>query len=213
MGFDKLVAPLAERPLLTYSVAAFQNCPVVEAIVLVCGRERVGEFEVLTAEFPKVQQVVAGGAERRDSVLCGMEALVALSPSFVAIHDGARPLITADVISECYQQARHHGAATCAEPETDTIYRVDADFSPQELIPRQNVWRMQTPQIFGFPTLYDLLRTEDPDSLPQTDEVSAWMHSGASLRVWATPEENFKVTHPRDLALAESILLARSRLS
>jgi len=210
MGFDKLVAPLAGRPLLWHSLAAFQACPEVAEVVLVCGKERVGEVEALASEFPKIRQVVFGGKERRDSVRCGMDALAASAPALVAIHDGARPLITAAAITECYQLACLHGAATCAEPETDTIHRVNADLCPVELIPRQNVWRMQTPQIFGFSALDDLLRAEGPDGAVQTDEVSAWMRTGAALRIFETPDWNFKVTHPRDLALAEAVLRSRS---
>lgn len=210
MGFDKLVVPLAGQPLLCHSLAAFQACPEVNEVVVVCGKERVGEFEALTSDFAKIRQVVPGGQERRDSVLCGMAALTASEPAWVAIHDGARPLITAAAITECYQMACLHGAATCAEPETDTIHRVDAELRPVELIPRQNVWRMQTPQIFGFSALHSLLRASGTDGIAQTDEVSAWMRSGAAVRIFETPDWNFKVTHPRDLALAEAVLRSRS---
>lgn len=213
MGFDKLVAPLAGRPLLSHSLAAFESCSVVDAVALVCHPGRVGEFETLAADFSKVRWIVPGGKERRDSVRCGLSVLDPLGPAYVAIHDGARPLVTPDVISQCHQLACQSGAASCAEPETDTIYRADDALCPQELIPRENVWRMQTPQIFGFAALSDLLRADHLDRTAQTDEVSAWIRSGATLRILETPDWNLKVTHPRDLAVAESILRARVPLS
>ena len=210
MGFDKLTAPLAGRPLLAHTLAAFQTCPEVGAVVLVCAEERVGDFERLAADYSIAARVVPGGRERRDSVWKGLEALASASPEFVAIHDGARPLITAEAISSCYQMAREFGAAACAEPETDTVHRVNANLCPIENVPRQSLWRMQTPQIFSFPAMFRILSEEPANDAPATDEVMAWIQSGATARVFETPDWNFKVTHPRDLPWADSILRARS---
>ena len=209
MGFDKLTASLLGRPLIVHTLAAFQNCPDVDRVALVCAADRVGEFRTLAAEFPKVDRVVPGGNERFESVRFGLESFASAAPEFVAVHDGARPLVVPETISRCYREARTHGAAVCAEPETDTLHRVDAVGCAVEHVPRENLWRMQTPQIAGFSRLLSLLR-----DLPEggaTDEISVILRSGGRARVVDTGEWNFKVTNPRDLPLAEHVL--RTRLS
>jgi len=211
MGFDKLTASLLGRPLITHALEAFQRCGDVDAIVLVCGSERVEEFTKLAADFPKVNKVVPGGRERVDSVLRGLEAFASPEPIFVAVHDGARPLITPEAISMCYKQAVEFGAAVCAEPETDTLHRVDGDLCTVENVPRKNLWRMQTPQITEFSLLLSLIREMQEGGNLVTDEISVLMRSGGKARVVETPDWNFKVTYPRDLQLAETVLKARMK--
>lgn len=207
MGFDKLTAPLLGRPLIVHTLAAFQNCPDVDSAVLVCAADRVGEFQALAAEFPKVTHVVPGGKERFDSVREGLETFAPPLPGFVAVHDGARPLILPETISQCYQEAKTFGAAVCAEPETDTLHRVDAERCTVENVPRQSLWRMQTPQITGFSQLLSLIR--DLPETGATDEISVLMRAGGRARVVETPGWNFKVTYPRDHLLAEHVLKTR----
>ncbi len=211
MGFDKLSAPLAGRPLLAHSLAAFEQCPDVERIVLVAAAERVGEFQAVAADFPKVAGVVAGGKERVESVLAGVRACAEWNPIFAAVHDGARPLVTPEAISACYAAARENGAAVCAEAVTDTLHRVNGDGLTIENVSRKNLWRMQTPQIMEFAVLRSLLEDVREAGGTITDEISLLIRSGARARVVDPGSENLKVTWPRDLALAELILAARSR--
>lgn len=206
MGFDKLSASLGGQPLITHSLKAFEDCEDVDSIVLVCAAERVAEFTELIRPFSKVSRVVAGGRERAHSVLHGLEALSS-PPVFVAVHDGARPLITPSAISACYRLAVEHGAAVSAEPVTDTLHRVDAGLLTVENVPRKNLWRMQTPQIAEFELLRSLFR-EAADGTA-TDEISVLMRAGGKARVVENADWNIKVTYPRDLELAEMILQAR----
>lgn len=209
MGFDKLAAPLAGRPLVAHSVAAFQDCADVDAIVCVCAGGRVEEFRRLANEFPKVRAVVPGGRERVESVLAGVGALGAARPAFVAVHDGARPLVTPAAISACYQAAREYGAAVCAEAVTDTLHRVDGDGLAVETVSRKNLWRMQTPQIMEFAVLESLLSDVRDAGGAITDEISLLVRQGARAKVVENPDNNLKVTYPRDLALAEMVLRTR----
>ena len=210
MGFDKLFAPLGGRPLITHSLAAFSACADVDQIVLVCAGERLADFQAAAAAFPKVQNVVAGGRERVDSVLSGVGALREPRPIFVAVHDGARPLITPEAISACYHAATETGAAVCAEPVTDTLHRVDDEFHPVETVSRKKLWRMQTPQILELVTLESLLHAARDSGGSITDEISLLIRSGGQAKAVENTGWNFKVTYPRDLEPAELILQKRS---
>ena len=149
MGFDKLFAPLGGRPLIAHSLAAFNDCPDVDHIVLVCAADRIEEFRSLAAEFPKVRQIVPGGKERVQSVLAGTAAFAGPRPIFVAVHDGARPLVTPEAVSACYQAAREFGASVSAEPVTDTLHRVNNQLLTVETVSRKNLWQMADSADFG----------------------------------------------------------------
>ena len=209
MGFDKLTAPLGGQPLVVHSLAAFQACPEVESIVLVCSAERLAEFADFARPFSKITQVVAGGAERVESVLMGAAALAQDAPEFVAVHDGARPLITPEAITACYRAACAHGASVSAEPVTDTLHRTDAEGICLETVSRQNLWRMQTPQVLRLTTLRELLESARAEGGAVTDEISLLIRSGGAAKIVENPSWNFKVTYPRDLELAELILQQR----
>jgi 2-C-methyl-D-erythritol 4-phosphate cytidylyltransferase len=213
MGFDKLTAPLLGRPLVSHSLGAFQACADVESIVLVCSGERKAEFETIAAPFPKVREVVAGGRERVDSVLSGVSALDDLAPAFVAVHDGARPLITPAAISSCFQAAKETGAAVSAEPVTDTLHRADAANLALETVSREHLWRMQTPQIVETSVLKALLLEARESGAAATDEISLLLRAGRKARVVENPDWNMKVTYPRDLALAEMLMKNRQILA
>lgn len=209
MGFDKLTAPLAGRPLVLHGVAAFQQCSAIADIVCVCAAERVEEFRALVSGFSKVRAIVPGGRERVESVLAGVEALGEPGPRFVAVHDGARPLISPAAIAACCAAAREFGAAVSAEPVTDTLHRADRDGLTFETVSRDNLWRMQTPQIMETSVLESLLRRSLDAGAAVTDEISLLIRSGHIAKVVDHPDWNFKVTYPRDLVLAEMVLRAR----
>jgi 2-C-methyl-D-erythritol 4-phosphate cytidylyltransferase len=213
MGFDKLTASLLGEPLVAHSLAAFEACADVGSIVLVCSGERTEEFKKIAAPFGKVRKVVAGGKERVDSVLAGVSALDEVAPDFVAVHDGARPLITPSAISSCFTAARETGAAVSAEPVTDTLHRADPAGLARETVSRENLWRMQTPQIVAAGTLKDLLLAARDAGAAVTDEISLLLRAGRRARVVENPDWNLKVTYPRDLALAEMLLKNRESLS
>lgn len=211
MGFDKIAAPLGGRPLIAHSLSAFNDCPDVDHIVLVCATDRLDEFQTFVSEFPKLRRVVAGGRERVESVLAGMAALADPRPIFVAVHDGARPLITPEAVSSCYQAAREFGASASAEPVTDTLHRVNNQSLTVETVSRRNLWRMQTPQVLELEVLESLLQGVHEAGGTITDEVSLLIRSGGKAKVVENADWNIKITYPRDLELAEMILERRGR--
>ena len=211
MGFDKLLALLNDRPVLAHTINAFERTPSVQEIILVARAERVAEFEEFVRQngFGKVSQVIAGGELRHDSVRAGL-AKINAKTTFVAVHDAARPLVTPEQIECVYELARAHGGAALAEPITNTLKRAGKDGVVTGGVPRENLYAMQTPQIFARDLLDRAYARIATDQLSVTDEVSAVEHVGARVVLLPNEEWNVKITYPRDLLLAQAALARRS---
>ena len=202
-GFDKLAAHLDGVPVLRRSVDAFVAAGC-DAVVVVCPPERWVATGLATARFSVPVTRVDGGAERQDSVSAGLQALPPQT-ELVAVHDGARPLITPEGIRRCAEAARENGAAACAHPVVDTLKRADAaDCTLPEPVSREHLWGMETPQIFKLPLLQEAYRTVKAHGLAVTDEVSAVEAAGVQTRL-VQVGPNMKITMPGDLELAELI--------
>ena len=211
MGFDKLLALLGDKPVLAHTIDAFEQTPSVSETILVARAERVSEFEELVRQngFQKVRQIVAGGQQRQDSVQAGLRHASKAS-RFIAVHDAARPLVTPEQIERVFSCAREHGAAALAEPVTDTIKRADANRVVTGGVPRENLYAMQTPQIFARELLERAYAAVAADKLSITDEVSAVEHLGEKVRLVPNDEWNVKITYPRDLLLAQAAIARRT---
>ena len=202
-GFDKLAAPLAGVPVLRRSVDAFVAAGAA-AVVVVCPESRWEETGLVSASFPIPVSRVDGGAERQDSVAAGLAALPAV-PRMGAVHDGARPSITAEGIRTCLAAAEQCGAATCAHPVVDTLKRADAaGRSLPEKVSRDCLWGMETPQIFRLELLQRAYAHVNEQGLVVTDEVSAVESLGIPTQL-VQGSVNMKITLPGDLELAELI--------
>ncbi|MBR5195631.1 MAG: 2-C-methyl-D-erythritol 4-phosphate cytidylyltransferase [Akkermansia sp.] len=202
-GFDKLAAPLAGVPVLRRSVDAFVAAGAA-AVVVVCPESRWVETGLAAADFPVPVSRVDGGAERQDSVAAGLAALP-VGTRMVAVHDGARPLITPQGIAACLAAAEETGAATCAHPVVDTLKRADAaGKSLPEKVSREHLWGMETPQIFRLELLLQAYQYVKENALVVTDEVSAVEALGVPTRL-VQGGANLKITLPGDLELAELI--------
>lgn len=202
-GFDKLAAPLAGVPVLRRSVDAFVAAGAA-AVVVVCPQSRWEETGLAAASFSIPVSRVDGGAERQDSVAAGLAALPAES-RMVAVHDGARPLITPEGILACLTAAEKTGAAACAHPVVDTLKRADAAGQAlPEKVSRENLWGMETPQIFRLDVLKRAYAHVAELGLLVTDEVSAVETLGVATHL-VQGGTNLKITLPGDLELAELI--------
>ena len=202
-GFDKLAALLDGVPVLRRSVDAFVAAGAA-AVVVVCPVSRWEETGLAAAAFPVPVLRVDGGAERQDSVKRGLETLPA-ETRMVAVHDGARPLVTPEGIRACLAAAEETGAAACAHPVVDTLKRADAQaFSLPEPVSRENLWGMETPQIFDLALLLRAYAHVAEKELVVTDEVSAVESIGVPTRL-VQVGANLKITLPGDLELAELI--------
>ena len=126
MGFNKLLAPLAGEPVLRRTLSVFQKCPDIDEIIVVAGESLQADIQGWLGEgLDKVAKIIPGGAERHLSVHAGLQA-VDPACEIVAVHDGARPLISANQISRCVEAARQQAAVACARPMTETLKRCDA---------------------------------------------------------------------------------------
>lgn len=207
MGFDKTFALLNGRPVIAHSIAAFEATASVSEIIMVGREDRLSELRKLTSA--KVRQIVAGGIHRQDSVANGLRAL---SPEaqFVAVHDAARPLVRPEQIEKVFARAKETGAATLASPVRDTLKRADAERFVAGSISREDVYAMETPQIFSRDLLEQAYAAVADQKLAITDEVSALERLAHRVAVVPNEQFNLKITYPADLLLAELILRSRS---
>ena len=197
MGFDKLLAPLAGKPVVAHSIAAFEQTESVSGIVLVAHAERLSQYEqvVRSQGLQKVMAVIPGGLRRQDSVLRGLEQAGAAS-EFVAVHDAARPLVRPDLIERIFELARRHGGAASAAPVIDTLKRVDGDNVVTSGVERANLFAVQTPQIFRRELLEKAYRVVFDAAIEITDEISAVEQVGGKVVLVPNDEPNFKMTYP-----------------
>ncbi len=209
MGFDKLRAPLAGRPVLWHSIHALARCPEVEALTVVTRRDFFEEVRLLadSAALGKALVLVEGGSERYLSVSAGLATLG--EEGFVAVHDAARPLVTPEVVAGCLALARLHGAASCASPVADTVKRADGGKMVAGSVDRTGLWAMQTPQIFSNRLIREAYAAVLRDGALVTDEVSAVEHLGRPVALYENGDWNLKITFPRDIGLAELVLASR----
>ena len=203
-GIDKALALLGGEPVIVQTVKAFQNCPAIEEIVIVTRQDLLERIADLAAPYAKVKAVVVGGADRVQSVLCGLQAL-SEKVQLAAIHDGARPLITPELIVKTVSAADFHGAAAPAIAVKDTIKNVQNHWvcgTPD----RSSLRAVQTPQVFDFDLLRGALKKAVLEGAQITDDCSAVENMGMSVKIVEGEERNIKITTPMDLKIAELLL-------
>jgi 2-C-methyl-D-erythritol 4-phosphate cytidylyltransferase / 2-C-methyl-D-erythritol 2,4-cyclodiphosphate synthase len=205
-GTDKLEALLGGRPLLAWSVQAMAQAASVARLVVVAAAERVdslaGEDWLRRAAGERPLQVVAGGAQRSDSVRAGVEAA---SAEVILVHDGARPLVTPSLADAVAAAAATHGAAIPALPVTDSLRRVDRDGWIRGSLERDGVAAAQTPQAARRELLLSAFRAA-PANDTYTDEAALLAAIGAPVATVEGDAANLKVTRPADLALARQLV-------
>jgi 2-C-methyl-D-erythritol 4-phosphate cytidylyltransferase len=209
MGFDKVFAPLGGKPVIAHTIDAFERTGCVDEIILVGRSDSLPELRKILPTKTKVRQIVAGGVFRHDSVGAGLEHLDPAA-DFVAVHDAARPLITPEKITRVFEVCRAHGAAALAEPITDTLKRADVDLIVTESVDRDQLFAMQTPQIFARELLMDAYKAVSAREISITDEVTAVEHLGRKVFLVPNQDFNFKITYPRDFQLAEFVFKQRA---
>jgi len=199
-GVDKVLAPLGGKPVLARVVDAFESCPSVDQIVIVVSEQNIEPARQLVAEqgWSKVTDICAGGSRRQDSAVTGLGRLDHCD--WVVIHDGARPLVTADLIERGLEAARETGAAVAAVPVTDTVKVAGDDRLVQQTLPRHNLWAVQTPQVFRFDIIVDAFRKVKAEV---TDDASLVEQLGYKVKLYMGSYDNIKITTPDDLAMAQ----------
>lgn len=208
MGFDKLMAPIAGKPVIEHTIDAFAAADSVTQILVVTRPDKVDAMKKLTEKKAKMAAVIPGGERRQDSVAAGL-LQVAADTRYVAVHDAARPMITSAAIERVFAKAQEHGAASAAEAVSDTLKRADTELFVQESVDRHHLFAMQTPQIFARALLEEAYRAVFARNFHITDEVSAVQYLKHKVMLVPGEDPNFKITYERDLRLADFLLRER----
>jgi 2-C-methyl-D-erythritol 4-phosphate cytidylyltransferase len=211
-GMPKQLMRLAGRTLIEHCVAAFEQAPGVDEILVVMASGYTGQVEALLADagYRKVSAVIEGGVTRPDSTRVALAAIARTQPgeAGVLLHDAARPLVDGRIIADCVASLRVHDAAGVAVPASDTM--VVTENGVMESMPRrETLLRCQTPQCFRLSVITRAheLAAADPDFVP-TDDCGVVLRYLPDVKVHIVPgsERNIKITYPQDLAIAEALL-------
>ncbi len=201
MGENKMFIPLLDRTVIEHTVDTFVYCRDVTDIVLVTSEESIPQMYELFGECDKLRCIVRGGVTRTASVSHGVNAIT-WKCDYIAIHDGARPLVTDTLISNVIHDAKLHGAATAAVASVDTV-KIAKDGFVQSTPLRSTVYSVQTPQVFRYG---DFLRALGDSKGEYTDDCQLMEEQGYPVYLSQGDSHNIKVTTPGDIALAEFYL-------
>lgn len=203
-GIDKITAELNGTPVIVRTVSAFQECPAIKEIVIVTSDNKLTQLMDLCKGFDKVRAVVLGGSCRQESVENGIQALSS-KVKLVAVQDGARPLVTWELIDRTVRAANTYGAAAPGIPVKDTIKVVTGGIV-ENTPDRATLQAIQTPQVFDVDLLKAALSKAKKDEVAITDDCSAVEYMGMSVKIVEGDEHNIKITTPMDLKIAKMLL-------
>ena len=201
------------KPVLYYSLAAFENS-MVDEIILVTGAEDISYCQkeiVEKYQIKKVKAIVAGGKERYHSVFCGLQELEKQKSrvDYVMIHDGARPFIDNSILERCAKSVEEYGACVAGMPVKDTIKIADEELFARQTPRRSDVWMVQTPQVFERSLIYNayetiISREQQGEQIAVTDDAMVVETvTSSKIKMVEGSYENIKITTPEDLQVAE----------
>jgi 2-C-methyl-D-erythritol 4-phosphate cytidylyltransferase len=202
---DKLTINLGGKPLLLRTIEAFQNHPFCHSIIIVTASNKIENVNSLLNEhsLTKVRCIIEGGKARQESVLNG---LLKVETDYVAIHDGARPFITENLITLLFNEAKKHGNCIPVLPVKDTIKIVGEDGFVINTPNREKLFLVQTPQFFITQELINAYKKVNKENIPVTDEASILELSGYRIKTIQGIRENIKITTPEDICIAQSFI-------
>jgi 2-C-methyl-D-erythritol 4-phosphate cytidylyltransferase/2-C-methyl-D-erythritol 2,4-cyclodiphosphate synthase len=202
---NKVFAPLAGQTVLHWSILRLVDSRAVDEVVIVTGSEDLKRVGEIAAGFPIVRTVCEGGAERYNSVVNAL-AHVTAGTEVVAVHDGARPLTTPELIAAVIREAKEHGAALPAIPVSDTLKRSEDGAETRETVERKGLYGVQTPQAFRYDLLVEAYRSAAEAGFTGTDDASYVERLGHPVRLVPGERNNLKITVQEDLQMAEALL-------
>lgn len=206
-GTDKILAMLGDKPVIAHTLLALQQCPQVDEIIVVTREDLMAPIAKLARDYSctKVRRVVRGGSSRAASVSIGLGRADPRA-TLIGVHDGARPLVSQQVLEEVFRTAAETGAAAPAVPVKDTVKRVREGEIVTETVPREDLRAVQTPQVFDADLIKVALQQAMKEQIPLTDDCSAVEALGMGVTLTHGSYENIKITTPIDLVLGEAIL-------
>jgi 2-C-methyl-D-erythritol 4-phosphate cytidylyltransferase len=204
-GVDKAFLSLVNKPVVAWSLLAFERTSEIDKIVLVVRKDQLLASKAVVKMFgiSKIHAIVPGGAKRQESVAAGLAACD-IDTRNVVVHDAARPLVTPELISETIKMLKRHVAVTLAKPVTDTIKRSEKSMIVSESVPREKLWTVQTPQAFQLRALRDALKNLGKKEV--TDDCMAIELAGGQVKMVENLKPNFKITTVEDLQVAGALL-------
>jgi 2-C-methyl-D-erythritol 4-phosphate cytidylyltransferase len=211
-GRKKQFFLLADKPILTHTLDKFENCPLIDSILLVVGQEDMDYClkEIIEKNrYRKISQIVPGGKRRQDSVKNGMDAL-SRDANIVVIHDGVRPFVTREMIEDSIHSAQRFGAVVMAMPVKETIKIADADGTVLKTLDRESLWQIQTPQTFQAHVIKEAYQKATENGFVGTDDASLVERLGMKVHILPGSYTNIKITTPEDLILANLFLRMRA---
>jgi len=207
-GRKKQFFLLADKPILTHTLDKFENCPLIDSILLVVGQEDMDYClkEIIEKNrYRKISQIVPGGKRRQDSVKNGMDAL-SRDANIVVIHDGVRPFVTRGMIEDSIHSAQRFGAVVLAMPVKETIKIANADGTVLKTLDRESLWQIQTPQTFQAHVIKEAYQKATENGFVGTDDASLVERLGMKVHILPGSYTNIKITTPEDLILANLFL-------
>lgn len=209
-GKDKIFLPVEKIPVAARSLLAYENCEDVSEIIVVTKEDSIEKMKELAAEYgiKKLKTVVPGGASRAESVKNGIAA-VSEEAAFVAIHDGARPLVLPEDISRCAHDAFQYGGAVLAVPAVDTIKYARKNGFVEYTPAREKLFAVQTPQIFDLAVYKSAMERAFRELSDWTDDSSIFENDGRKVFLTPGKRSNIKITSPEDIPIAEALLKGR----
>lgn len=196
---------IKEKPVLYYTLNAFETSPLISEIILVTGKDEIEYCQKEIVEkygFEKVGKIVAGGKERYHSVFEGIKAID--EADYVLIHDGARPFVDAEIISRACDAVKEHRACVVGMPVKDTIKIADDQGFAAQTPDRRKVWQVQTPQAFEYHLIkeaYEKLLVDEPEGITDDAMVVETM-TNHKVKLVEGSYRNIKITTPEDLGIA-----------
>ncbi len=201
---NKVLLPLCGEPVIRHAVRAFCEADEIDGVVVVASADETEQMRAALCGLEKVCAIVPGGLTRQESVKNGLDALPK-EARIALVHDGARPLISRELIARCIRQTEDCGSAVVCTPVTDTV-KVEKDGCVVRTLDRSQLRAVQTPQCFFAGELKAAYEAAARDGVSVTDDASVMEHAGHSVHLLESSEVNFKLTTPEDLRRAEDII-------
>ena len=201
---NKVLLPLCGELVIRHAVRAFCEADEIDGVVVVASADETEQMRAALCGLEKVCAIVPGGSTRQESVKNGLDALPK-EARIALVHDGARPLISRELIARCIRQTEDCGSAVVCTPVTDTV-KVEKDGCVVRTLDRSQLRAVQTPQCFFAGELKAAYEAAARDSVSVTDDASVMEHAGHSVHLLESSEVNFKLTTPEDLRRAEDII-------
>ncbi len=208
-GLDKCFLSLGPKPVVAWSLLAFEKCSEIDRIILTVRKDQLAAARGLQMMFgiSKLQKILVGGNRRQDSVMTALKEIDPFETRYVVVHDAARPCVTPELIRETLKFAKRCGSGVAASPMVDTVKVAGKGMMVESTPDRSTLWAVQTPQTFAADKLiaaYEKFATDKNATF--TDDAAVMEAAGETTRLVKWDAPNIKITTPIDLTIAAAIL-------